>query len=93
MILTGKRHPKIKLQRLRKIGIGTFGSLIPQIETNCFKIKVLKMFDTFTNCHIETCRSLKRRATLKISSTVFRRTYVISVGFKMKTLRKCIFEF
>ena len=93
MILTGKRHPKVKLQRLRKIRIGTFRSLVPQIESNCFKIKGLKMFDTFTNCHIKTFRSLKRRATLKISSTIFRRTYVVSVGFKMKTLRKCILEF
>ena len=37
----------------------------------CFKVKVLKTFETFTDCHIKTCRSLKRRAILKISSTVF----------------------
>ena len=28
----------------------------------CFKVKVLKTFETFTDCHIKTCRSLKRRA-------------------------------
>ena len=49
------------------------------------------MFETFTDCHIKTCRSLKRRAILKIPSTFFRRTYALSVGFKMKTLRKGVF--
>ena len=38
----------------------------------CFKVKVLKTFETFTDCrHIKTCRYLKRRAILKIPSTVF----------------------
>ena len=32
-ILTGKKHPKIKLQRLRKIRILTFGSLVHQINS------------------------------------------------------------
>ena len=36
-----------------------------------FKVKVLKTFETFTDCHIKTCRSLKRRAILKIPSTKF----------------------
>ena len=31
-ILTGKKHPKIKFQRLRKIRIWTFGSLVHQIN-------------------------------------------------------------
>ena len=57
----------------------------------CFKAKVLKKFETFTDCHIKTCRSLKRRAILKIPSTVFRRTYALPVGFKMKTLRNSVF--
>ena len=129
-ILTEKKHPKVKLQRLRKIGIWTFGSLVHQINSfynilkleqifekykvvtgktplfvigpfcsphsvclnidfwqssfqwkwcekgfrfpeNCFKVEVLKTFETFTDCHIKTCRSLKRRAILKIPSTVF----------------------
>ena len=37
----------------------------------CFKVKVLKMFKIFTDRHIKTCRSLKRRAILKIPSTIF----------------------
>ena len=37
----------------------------------CFKVKVLKTFETFTHCHLKTCRSLKRRAILKIPSTAF----------------------
>ena len=32
-ILTGKKRPKIKLQRLRKILVWTFGSLVHQINT------------------------------------------------------------
>ena len=32
-ILTGKKHPKLKLQRLRKIWIWTFGSLAHQINS------------------------------------------------------------
>ena len=37
----------------------------------CFKVKVLEKFKTSTDCRIKTCRSLKRRASLKISSTIF----------------------
>ena len=37
----------------------------------CFEVEVLKTFKDFTDCHVETCRSLKRRAILKIPSTVF----------------------
>ena len=37
----------------------------------CFK--VLKMFKIFTDRQIKTCRSLKRRAILKIPSTVFQK--------------------
>ena len=32
-ILTRKKHPKIKLQRLQKIRIWTFGSLVHQINS------------------------------------------------------------
>ena len=32
-IITGKKHPKIKLQRLRNIRILTFGSLVNQINS------------------------------------------------------------
>ena len=32
-ILTGKKHPRIKLQRLRKIPIWTFGSLAHEINS------------------------------------------------------------
>ena len=37
----------------------------------CFKVKVLKTFETFTDYHIKKCQSFKRRAILKIPSTVF----------------------
>ena len=37
----------------------------------CFKVKVLKTFETFIDCFIKTYRSFKRRAILEIPSTVF----------------------
>ena len=43
-ILAGKGHPKIKLMRLRKMRILTFGSLVQQI--NSFKV-VLKLEQIF----------------------------------------------
>ena len=52
------------------------------------KVNVLKTFKIFTDCHIKTCRSLKRRAILKIPSTVFRRIYALSAGLKMKPPKK-----
>ena len=36
-----------------------------------FSVQVSKMFKIFSDCHIKTCRSLKRRAFLKIPSTDF----------------------
>ena len=54
----------------------------------CFKGKLLNTFKIFTDCHIKTCRSLKRRAILKIFKTAFRRTYALSVNYKM--LKKAI---
>ena len=50
------------------------------------------MFKIFTDRHIKTSRSLKRRAILKIPSTVFRRTYALSIGLKMKPLGKSVFQ-
>ena len=61
-------------------------------QKSCFKVKVLKTFETFTDCRIKTRQSLKRGAILKIPSTVFRRTYALSVGFTIKALRKSVFE-
>ena len=60
-------------------------------EKICFKFKVLKTFKTFSECHIKTYRSLKRKAILKIRSTVFRGAYALSVGFEMKPLKKNVF--
>ena len=38
-------------------------------QKTCFK--VLKTFKVPIDCHVKTCRSYKRRAILKIPSTVF----------------------
>ena len=60
-------------------------------QKTCFKIKVLKTFKTFSDCHIKTCRSLPQTAISKFTCTTFRRTYALSVGFKMKPLRENVF--
>ena len=52
----------------------------------CFK--VLKTFKISSACHIETWRSLERRAILNIPTTIFRGTCALFVGFKMKPLKK-----
>ena len=39
----------------------------------CFKVKVLETFKISSDCHIKTSRSLKRKVTLKILSTVFQK--------------------
>ena len=54
-------------------------------QKTCLKVKVLKTLERFTDCHINTYRSLKRRVILKIPSTLFTRIYALAVGFKMKT--------
>ena len=43
-VLTGKKHPKIKLQPLQKIQIWTFGSLVHQINSFSEVLKLEKMF-------------------------------------------------
>ena len=47
-----------------------------------FKVKLLKTFKIFSDCHIKTCRSLKRRAILKTLAPYFRRTYVFLLPLK-----------
>ena len=74
-VSTKKQHSSI----LKKIFV---------FQKICFKVKVLKSCKISSDCHIETCRSHKRRAILKIPSTVFRRTYALYIGFKMKPIWK-----
>ena len=38
---------------------------------NLFQVRVLETFKVSTDCHIKTCRSLKRRAFLKIHIIAF----------------------
>ena len=57
-----------------------------------FKVKVLKTFKIFTDCH-------KKHADLtedyfwRYLVPFFRRTYALAVCFKMKSLKKSIFQF
>ena len=46
------------------------------------------MFKIPCDCHIKTCLSLKRRAILKMPTIVFRGAQVLSIGFRIKPLRK-----
>ena len=66
-----------------------YSSLLKRVcvfQKICLGVEVLKSFKISSNCHIKTCRSLKRRAILKTLSIFFRRTY----AFKMKPLRKSV---
>ena len=74
-VSTKKQHSSI----LKKIFV---------FQKICFKVKILKSCKISSDCYIKTCRSHKRRAILKIPSTVSRRTYALYVGFKMKPIRK-----
>ena len=50
----------------------TFLKKVFAFQKICFKVNVLmKTFETFTDCHIKTYGSLKRKAILKIPSNVF----------------------
>ena len=50
------------------------------------------MLKIFTDRHIKTCRSLKRRAILKNLVQFFRRTYALSIVLEMKPLKKMRFS-
>ena len=58
----------------------------------CFKVKVLKMFEIFTDCHKKKVDFSNGGFFRKSLVPHFRRTYALSFGFKMKTLRKIVFE-
>ena len=40
-------------------------------QKTCFKFKVMKTLKIFSDCHVKACRSLERRAILKIRSIFF----------------------
>ena len=80
------------LVRSTKKPYSSFVKKVFVFQKICLKFKVLKIFNIFTDRHIKTCRSLRWWAILKIPSTVFRRTYALSVGMKMKPLRKSVFQ-
>ena len=58
VILIKKRYPSV----LKKVLLS---------ETIRFKVKVMKTFKIFSDCHEKTWQPLKRRAYLEIPSTIF----------------------
>ena len=54
-----------------KIRYSSFFKKVFVFQKICFKVNVLKTFKIFSDCHIKTCRSLKWRAILKITCTIF----------------------
>ena len=58
----------------------------------CFKVKVLEMFKTSTDCHIKHADLPNGGLFLKSLVPFFRRTHALSVDFKMKPLRKSVFQ-
>ena len=52
----------------------------------CFKVKVLKTFKIFSDCHIKKHADLSNGGLFGKSLAPFlRKTYALSVGFNMKT--------
>ena len=58
----------------------------------CVKVKVLKTLKISTDCHIKHADPPSGGLFLKSLVPFFRRTYALSVGFKMKPLRKSVFQ-
>ena len=73
-ILTRKKHPKIKLQRLRKIRIWSFGSLVHQI--NFFK-EVLKLKQIFQKHKVVTGKT----PLFVIGQFCSRHSICLNIGF------------
>ena len=74
-ILTGKKHPKIDVFSILVVSAKKrYSSFLEKVFVFLnvwIKVNVLKTSKTSTDCEIKTCRSLKRRAILKIPRTVF----------------------
>ena len=81
-ILTGKKHPKIKLQHLRKIWIWTFGSLVHQI--NFFSKTGTNFPNVFTG----------KTPLFVIDSFGSRHTICLNIGFWQSSfeLKWCVFN-
>ena len=63
------------------------------LEKSVSKLKYWKTFKISILFHIKTCQSLSNRCLFwKSLVPFFRRAYTLSVGFKMKSLRKSIFQ-
>ena len=56
-----------------KMRYSNFFKKVYVFENICFKVEVQKTFNISSDWHIKTCQSLKRRAILKIPSTVFQK--------------------
>ena len=48
----------------------------------CFKVKVLKAFETFSDYYLKACRSLKWRAILKIPNAVLEESMLFLLALK-----------
>ena len=57
----------------------------------CFRVLVSKTFKISTACLMKTCSSLNGGLFWKSLVSFLRRTFALSVGFKIKPLRKRIF--
>ena len=58
-----------------------------------FKVKALKTLKISSDCHIKTCGSLKRRAILKIPSTVFlEEPFLFLLALKWNLYQKAFFN-
>ena len=75
-----------------KKGYSSFFKKTFRFSKICFKVKVLKTFKTFTDCHMKICHLSKGGLFWKSLVPFFRKTYTLSVGFEKKPPRKSIFQ-
>ena len=67
----------------------SFSNKVLFFQSACFKLKTLKTFQIYSDCYLKICRSRKRRATLKIPSTVFQKNHFFgkTIGMNARAFR------
>ena len=77
-----------------KNGTSVFCKRVFVFQKICFKVKLLKTFKIFTDCHRNL--NFSQKFILKIPRTFFQQKQVLllalSVGFKIKPLGKSVFQ-
>ena len=79
-VLNGKVFSMLMLSTKKRSS--SFLKKVFVFQKICFGVKVLKNFKISTVCHIKTCRSLKRKAILKIFSKFLKEPMLFLLALK-----------